>query len=181
MGARQPGPWVAGSSPAMDFLSRHGMPCRAARKRARLRAIGRENQAGSGLFAAGAVAVRLAGAGWAAFGGYGDAEILGFAAAIGDLEALRRQASLQHFTDGRRPAGHPAGKSPVVDGLKLFRGQHNLQTLPARLIGTHGSSPSILTMSKLSRVPIVPSLGIIKKQHCLQQEPKTYNLTFLLN
>src|SRR4051812_12488348 len=139
MGARQPGPWVAGSSPAMDFLSRHGMPCRAARKRARLRANGRENQAGTGLFAAGAVAIALAGAGWAAFGGSGDAEILGFAAAIGDLETLSRQAPLQHFTNRRRPAGHPAREPPVVDGLKFFRGQHNLQTLPARQVGAHAS------------------------------------------
>src|ERR1700759_1506992 len=105
----------------------------------------------------------------------GDAKILRFAAAFGQLEAFRRQTALEQFAHGRGPAGHAARKAPIVHRFKFFLRQHDLQTLASGQIVHHGSfSPATLTMSKLSRTTKVPNRRFVKQELPCTQERKTY-------
>src|SRR5262249_11384133 len=76
-----------------------------------------------------------------------DPKVLGLDAAFCEIKALGQQAPLQQFTDGRRPAWHALLEAPVIDDLKLFVREHNLEAL-APLKFTHG--PTAFSLGRCS-------------------------------
>ncbi|MDE2486807.1 MAG: hypothetical protein KGO51_05355 [Alphaproteobacteria bacterium] len=68
-----------------------------------------------------------------------DAEVLGVRAAVEVEHALVGEAAAQKFPHRRRPARHPPGEAPVVEGAQFLRREHDLQ--PFLAVDGHPGPP----------------------------------------